>query len=82
MTDILIKYGLQWLLSYMLPGASGVLPPHWYFQSSWLGAVLKMAVNNSPLRWPMHEVEKDGVDLWLWLKIKYESAATLYPLSI
>ena len=27
-------------------------------------------------------VEKDGMDLWLWLKIKYESAATLYPLSI
>ena len=30
----------------------------------------------------MHEVEKDGVDLWLWLKIKYESAATLYPFRI
>ena len=30
----------------------------------------------------MHEGEKDGVDLWLWLKIKYESAAKLGPLRI
>ena len=30
----------------------------------------------------MHEGEKDGVDLWLWLKIKYESAAKLDPLRL
>ena len=39
-----------------------------------------MAVNNSPLRWPIHEREKDGVGLWSWLKIKHESAAKLDPL--
>ena len=30
----------------------------------------------------MHEGEKDGVDLWLWLKIKYESTAKLDPLRL
>ena len=54
MTGILIKYGLQELLSHELPGGSGVLPSHLYFQSSWLGAVLNMEVNNSLLMWPMH----------------------------
>ena len=82
MTGILIKFGLQELLSSVLPGASSVLPPHLYFQSSWLGAVLNMAVNKSPLRWPMNEGEKDGVYLCLLLKIKYESAAKLVPLRI
>ena len=79
MTGILIKYGLQYLMSYALPGGTG-LPPHWYFQSSYLGAVMKMSVNNSPLRWPIHEGEKDGVGLWSWLKIKHESAAKSDPL--
>ena len=82
MTGILIKFGLQELLSSVLPGASSVLPPHLYFQSSWLGAVLNMAVNKSPLRWLMNEGEKDGVYLCLLLKIKYESAAKLVPLRI
>ena len=30
----------------------------------------------------MHEGEKDGVEFWLWFKIKYESAAKLDPLRI
>ena len=30
----------------------------------------------------MHEEEKDGVDMWLWLKVKYESAAISDPLRI
>ena len=30
----------------------------------------------------MHEGEKDGVDLWLWLKIKYDSADKLDPLRL
>ena len=30
----------------------------------------------------MHEGKKDGVDLWLWLKVKYESAAISDPLRI
>ena len=30
----------------------------------------------------MHEGEKDGVDLWLCLKVKYESAAISDPLRI
>ena len=58
-------------------GGSGVTPPHLYFQSAWLVAVLKMAVNNSLLRWTMHEGDKYGVDLWSWLKIKYEIADKL-----
>ena len=41
-----------------------------------------MAVNKSPLRWPMHEGEKDDVKLWLWMRINYESAAKLDPLKI
>ena len=41
-----------------------------------------MAVNNSPLRWSMIGAEKDGAELWLWMRIKYESAAKLDPLRI
>ena len=39
-----------------------------------------MEFNNSSLRWPMHEGNKDGVDLWYWLKVRYDSAAKLDPL--
>ena len=28
----------------------------------------------------MNQGDKDGVDLWSWLKVKYESAAKLDPL--
>ena len=45
-----------------------------------MGAVLNMAVNNLPLRWKIHEGDKDGVDFWSWLKVRYESAAKLDPL--
>ena len=38
-----------------------------------------MSVNNSLLRWPMHEGNKDGLDLWSWLKVRYESADKLDP---
>ena len=41
-----------------------------------------MSVNNSPLRWQMHEGDRDGVDLCLWLKVKYESAAISDSLRI
>ena len=39
-----------------------------------------MAVNNSSLSRTMHEGNKDGVDLWSWTKVRYESAAKLDPL--
>ena len=42
--------------------------------------VLKMAVNNSSLRCPIHEGITDGIRLWSWLKVRYESAAKLDPL--
>ena len=64
MAGILIKYGLSKLLSFAYVGGSGVTPPHLYFQSAWLGAVLNMAVNNSSLRWTINEGNKDGVELW------------------
>ena len=41
-----------------------------------------MAVNNSPLRWPMHKGVNDGVGLWLWIRIKYERLAKLDLLTI
>ena len=63
-TGILIKHGLLLFLSFASVGGSGVTPPHLYFQSAWMGAALKMTVNNSFLRWLMHEGNKDGVDLW------------------
>ena len=81
-TGILINYCLQELLSYTFPDGYGVLPSNLSLQSSWLGLVLKTSVNNSPLRWQMHEGEKDGVDLWLWIKVKYESADISDPLRI
>ena len=58
------------------------MPEHLFFQSMWLGGVLKIAVNKCPLRWPMHEGDKGCVALLLWLKIKYESEAKHDPLSI
>ena len=47
----------------------------------WLGRVLSIAVKNCPLRWPMNEGEKDGLSLLLWMKIKYEYEAKIYPLK-
>ena len=40
-----------------------------------------MAVNNSSLRWLIHEGNTDGILLWPWLKVRYESAAKLDLLS-
>ena len=71
MKGILIKHGLLQLLSFAYVGGSGVTPLHLYFQSAWLGAVINMAFNNSSLRWAMHEGNKDGVDLWSWIKVRY-----------
>ena len=77
MTGILIKYGLIQFFPFVSVGGFGVTPPHLYFHLAWLGEVLKTAVNNSPLRWLMHEGNNDGVDLWSWLKVKYGSATKL-----
>ena len=71
MTGILIKHGLLQFFSLAYVGGSGVTPLHLYFQSAWMGAVIKMAVNNSSLRWTMHGGNKDGVELWSWLRVKY-----------
>ena len=81
LTDFLIKYGLWEILSFASQD-SLALPELLYFQSIWLGGVLNMAVNNSPLRWPMHKGVNDGVGLWLWIRIKYERLAKLDPLTI
>ena len=39
-------------------------------------------VNNSPLRWTMHEGSMNGICLWSWIKVIYESADKLDPLKI
>ena len=39
-----------------------------------------MAVNKLSLRWPIYEGNKDGMDLWSWIKFRYENAAKLDPL--
>ena len=39
--------------------------------------VVNMAVNNSSLSLPMHEVNIDGIRLWSWNKVRYDSAAKL-----
>ena len=36
--------------------------------------VLKMDVNNLSLKWPMDEGNIDGICLFNWLKVIYESA--------
>ena len=69
LTGILIKNGLQEILFCARVGALA-LPERLFFQSMWLGGVLKIAVNNFPLRWPMHGGDKDGVALLIWMKIK------------
>ena len=62
-TGILIKHGLLLFLSFASVGGSGVTPPHLYFWSTCMGAVINMAVNNSLIEWPIYEGNKDGVDL-------------------
>ena len=59
-----IKHGILQFLSLTLIGDSDVTPPRLYFQSSCLGAVLYMAVNNSLLRLTTDKGNKYGVDLW------------------
>ena len=53
LTGILIKYGL-WELQLCETTGAQALPERLFFRSLWLGGVLKMAVNNFPLRWPMN----------------------------
>ena len=79
LTGILIDYGL-WGLQLCETTGAQALPERLFFQCLWLGGVLKMAVNNCPLRWPMNKGDKNGVKLLIWMKIKYESAAKLDPL--
>ena len=79
LTGILIKHGIRELLLCAKADAPA-LKEQLFFQSMWLGRVLKIAANNCPLRWPMHEGDKDDVSLLLWLKIKYESEAKIDPL--
>ena len=81
LTVILIKHGLREILLCARVGASD-RPERLFFQSMWLGGVLKIVVNNCLLRWPMDEGDKDDVALLLWMKIKYESTAKLDPLRI
>ena len=76
---ILIKHGLQDIFLCAKAGAPA-MTEQLFFQSMWLGRVLCIAVNNFSLRWTMHEGEKDGVSLLLWLKIGYESEAKIDPL--
>ena len=80
MAGIFIKHLILQLIYFASVGGSGVTPPHLYFQSACLRALINMAVNNSPLRWPMQEGNKDGVDFLSWLKVRYVSAAKFYPL--
>ena len=77
---ILIKHGLQELFLCAKVDAPA-LTEHLFFQSMWLGSILCIAVNNFPLRWLMHEGEKCGVALLLWMKIKYESEAKIDTLK-
>ena len=56
---------------------SVITPPHLYFHSKCLRVVLNREGNTSSLRWTIHEGDKDGVDLWSWLKVRYESASKL-----
>ena len=78
-TGILTKHALLHFLYFASVGDSGIYPPHVYFQSACLGEVLNMTVNNSSLRSPMYDENKDVVDLWSWIKVIYESAAKLDP---
>ena len=41
-----------------------------------------MEVNNSLLRWSMHEGIKDGVELGSFLKVRYDGAAELDPSGV
>ena len=82
MAVILIQRGLFELFTPVYDGGGGNTPPHLYFQSAWLGVVLKMLLNNLVLRWPIHEGNMDLVRLWSWLKVRYESAAKSDPLGV
>ena len=80
MTGILIQRRLLELFTLASGGVGSNTPPHLYFQYAWLGMVLKMVVNNFLLRWTIHEGNMDGIRLWSWLKVRYESMAKLDPL--
>ena len=77
LTGIIIKRALLELFSPESIGAGGRTPPNQNFQSVWMGMALKMAFINSSLRWPVYEVNMDGIRLWSWLKIRCESASKL-----
>ena len=74
------KGGLLSLISTTSGTGGGENPTKLFLQEFYLGKVLELTVNNMTLWWIMGRGVKDGISLWGWLKVRYETAAKLEPL--
>ena len=77
---VLTKCGLLSVLSTTSGAGGGETPTKISFQEVCLGKVLQLKVNKMALWWSMGKVVMDGISLWGWLKVMYETADQLEPL--
>ena len=80
LNGVLTKYGLLSVVSTMYGTGGGETPTKQFFQEVYLGNVLQLSVNNTILWCPMRKEVMDGIIIWGWLKVRYETAAKLEPL--
>ena len=80
LNGVLTKYGLLSVVSTMYGTGGGETPTKLFFQEVYLGNVLQLSVNNTILWCPMRKEVMDGIIIWGWLKVRYETAAKLGPL--
>ena len=80
LNSVLTKCGLLSVLSTTSGAGGGETPTKISFQEVCLGNVLQLKVNKMALWCSMGKVVMDGISLWGWLKVMYETAEKLEPL--
>ena len=77
LNGILMKCGLLSVLSTTSGAGGGATPTKLFIQEIWLGKVLQLVANNMTLWWKMGKEGMDGISLWGWMKVRYETAPKL-----
>ena len=80
LNGFLKKGGLLSLISTTSGTGGGENPTKLFFQEVFLRKFLQLEVNKNKLWCPMRKGVTDGISVWGWLEVRYETAAKLEPL--
>ena len=78
--SILMNHGTLMVISTTSGAGVGETLTKLFFRLIWLGRVMQLPVNNTILRWPMGKGGDDGISIWGWMKVRYDSVVKLQPL--